>query len=54
MVSSVLCLCQQPWILDKFITEISVFQRVLADGSRLYMLLYVDDILIAGKSRSAS
>jgi len=30
-----------------------VFQQVLADGSRVYLLLYVDDILIAGKSRSA-
>lgn len=30
-----------------------VFQQVVVDGSRVYMLLYVDDILIAGKSRSA-
>ena len=30
-----------------------MFQQVLADGSRVYLLLYVDDILIARKSRSA-
>jgi hypothetical protein len=30
-----------------------VFQQTLTDGTRMYMLLYVDDILIAGKSRSA-
>jgi hypothetical protein len=41
------------WGFERSSSDACVFQQVLADGSRVFMLLYVDDILIVGKSKSA-